>query len=160
MPATELSLLLRALDQAYDEPSWHGTNLRGSLRGLSAHERAFRPGADRHNVWELTVHCAYWKYTVRRRFTGEKRGSFALAGSNFFPRPGGEGTDGQWRADLKLLDGMHAALRAEVDGISPRALNRTARGSRWTNRDMLLGIAAHDLYHAGQIQLLKRLARA
>jgi hypothetical protein len=160
MPATELSLLLRALDQAYDQPSWHGTNLRGSLRGLDAGVRAFRPGPGRHNVWELAVHCAYWKYTVRRRFTGEKRGSFPLAGSNFFRRPQGEATDAAWRADLDLLDAMHAALRAELDGISPRALGRTARGSRWTNRDMLLGIAAHDLYHAGQIQLLKRLARA
>jgi hypothetical protein len=44
-----------------------------------------RPGA--HNIWEFTLHAAYWKYVVRRRITGEKRGSFVLEGSNFFERP-------------------------------------------------------------------------
>jgi uncharacterized damage-inducible protein DinB len=159
MPGTELSLLLRAVDQAFDDRSWHGTNLRGSVRGLALEEASFRPGSGRHNVWELVVHCAYWKYTVRRRFTGEKRGSFPLRGSNFFRRPVGEPSLAGWRADVKLLDEAHASLRAAIDGIPARALDRTPRGSRYTNRDMLLGIAAHDLYHAGQIQLLKRLAR-
>ncbi len=56
-----IRLLLDALDEAYDRRSWHGTNLRGSLRGLSRDVLRWRPATDRHNVWELVVHAAYWK---------------------------------------------------------------------------------------------------
>src|SRR2546428_8378576 len=78
-------LLFRILDDAYERKAWHGTNLRGSLRGVTAQEALWRPGPGRHNIWELAVHCAYWKYTVRRRLTGEKRGSFPRRGSNWLP---------------------------------------------------------------------------
>jgi hypothetical protein len=160
---TESELLLRNLDQAYDAPAWHGTNLRGALRGLAIEELVFRPQPARHNLWELAVHCAYWKYAVRRRLTGEKRGSFPLRGSNFFPRPSAgdpAATAAAWKRDLALLDDCHAALRAVVATLPERKLAAKVKGSRFTHRDTILGIAAHDLYHAGQIQLLKRLARA
>ena len=87
----QLKQLLTGLDQAYNRPSWHGTNLRGSIRGVTAREAATSPKAKRHNIWEITVHAAYWKYAVRRRLVGEKRGSFELPGSNWFeiPRSGG-----------------------------------------------------------------------
>ncbi len=159
MPSIELALLLRNLDQAFDAKAWHGTNLRGSLRGLKLDELAWRPEPGRHNIWELALHCAYWKYVVRRRLAGEKRGSFPLAGSNFFPRPQGEATVKAWRADLELLDECHAALRAAVAALPARRLGQRVRGSEFTVADTVLGVAAHDLYHAGQIQLLKRLAR-
>lgn len=155
----ELALLLRNIDQAYSAPAWHGANLRGALRGATVEELVFRPGPGRHNIWELAVHCAYWKYAVRRRLTGEKRGSFPLRGSNFFPRPGGEPSEAAWKLDLALLEECHARLREVVESLSARKLNARAKGSRYTVRDTVLGAAAHDLYHAGQIQLLKRLAR-
>lgn len=157
--STEIDLLLRQLDQAYDRPSWHGTNLRGSLRRVTAEEAAARPGPERHNIWELALHCAYWKYAVRRRLTGEKRGSFPLAGSNFFRRPEGRPTADAWKRDLALLDDCHHRLRESVAGLPPRRLPEIGRGNKVPNREVILGIAAHDLYHAGQIQLLKRLAR-
>src|SRR5438874_523546 len=76
----ELQLLLDGLDEAFDRKSWHGTNLRGSVRGVAVKEALWRPGPGRHNIWELMLHAAYWKYVVRRRITGEKRGSFLLKG--------------------------------------------------------------------------------
>ena len=81
------SFALSVIDSAYNRQSWHGTNLRGSVRGLSMNHVVRRPKPGAHNIWELVVHCAYWKYVVRRRLTGGKRGSFPLAGSNFFERP-------------------------------------------------------------------------
>src|SRR5690606_8113565 len=122
-------------------------------------ELASRPGHGRNNIWELALHCAYWKYAVRRRLTGEKRGSFPLEGSNFFPRPEGEPTLAAWRADLRLLIECHAALRGVVAALPAKRLGQRVRGSRYTVADTVLGIAAHDLYHAGQIELPKRLAR-
>jgi len=152
--------LLLFLDQAYDKRSWHGTNLRGSLRGLDLVEASFRPGPDRHSIWEIAVHAAYWKYAVMRLFTGEKRGSFPLEGSNWFTRPErGELTLAAWRADLALLREMHERLRDAVEGLDPRHLDTSPRGSKYRFRELASGAAAHDLYHAGQIQLLKRMFR-
>lgn len=148
-----IDLLLRQIDQAYNRRSWHGTNLRGSLRGMTAREAAWRPGTDRNSIQEIVVHAAYWKYLVRRRLIGEKRGAFPLAGSNWFPRPHADAA--AWKADVRLLDDCHRALRETVAGLGPKSLARRLGG--WTVLDTVSGIAAHDLYHAGQIQLLKRL---
>ena len=153
----DVRLVLSILDQAYDHHSWHGTNLRGSIRRVSPAQAAWRPGPRRHNIWETMVHAAYWKYTAWRRLTGTKRGSFPLEGSNWFPRPA-DMTDRAWRSEVALLDRMHAQLREEVAGLSTRDLYATPRGSKVSNFALLSGVAAHDLYHAGQIQLLKRLA--
>ena len=160
MPHPEAAALLAFLDQAYDKRSWHGPNLRGSLRGLDIAEASFRPGPDRHNIWELAVHSAYWKYAVLRRLTGEKRGSFPLEGSNWFTRPGGEATPAAFRADLALLGEMHERLREAVAALDPRHLGERPRGTKFSTREIVFGAAAHDLYHAGQIQLLKRMYRS
>ena len=146
------------IDQAYNKSSWHGTNLRGSLRRLTAAQAAWRPGSGRHNIWEIVVHAAYWKYAAARRFTGDTRGSFPEKGSNWFRRPTGEPTDEAWKSDLRLLDAMHASLRNAVMELSGKDLSRTPPGKKVSNFALLSGVAAHDLYHAGQIQLLKRLA--
>jgi hypothetical protein len=105
------------------------------------------------------VHAAYWKYIAWRRLTGTRRGSFPLKGSNWFRRPSvdGGGLEKAWRADIALLDETHQTLRDEVAGLSAGALRQTPRGSKVSNFALLSGVAAHDLYHAGQIQLLKKL---
>jgi uncharacterized damage-inducible protein DinB len=118
---------------------------------------AWRPAAGRHNIWELIVHAAYWKYVAWRRLTGAKRGSFPLAGSNFFARPVTQ-TTLALRADLALLDEMHRVLRDAAAAVRPADLDRRSAQRAVTKRALLTGVAAHDVYHAGQIQLLKRLA--
>jgi uncharacterized damage-inducible protein DinB len=155
-----ISFLLSILDQAYGRKTWHGTNLRGSLRRVSAEQAAWRPAPGRHNVWELAVHAAYWKYTVTRRLTGAPRGSFPLTGSDWFPRPEEELTEAAWKADLKLLAECHRRLREAVAGLAPERLDEVPPGGKFAIRDLVLGAANHDLYHAGQIQLLKRLRGA
>jgi uncharacterized damage-inducible protein DinB len=152
-----IASLVASLDEAFDRRSWHGTNLRGSLRGLSAAKAASRPGPGRHNAWEITLHAAYWKYAAWRRITGEKRGSFALTGSNWFatPQPASEAA---WRRDVALLRRYHRLLRAALLRLSDEDLDRRAPGGREPIGRLLRGIVAHDLYHAGQIQLIKRLS--
>jgi hypothetical protein len=138
---------VRLLDEAYEKRAWHGPNLRGSLRGISAEQAVWRPEFERHNIWELATHCAYWKYAVRRKLTGEKRGSFARKGSNWFLAE--EPDENKWREDLKLLSSEHRALREVVMDVPPQRLRDMAR--------LVHGAAFHDVYHAGQIQLIKRL---
>ncbi|HEX2462296.1 MAG TPA: DinB family protein [Vicinamibacterales bacterium] len=153
----EVRLLVAILDAAYDRKSWHGANLRGAIRGVTAHQAAWRPSRNRHNIAELVVHAAYWKYAVFRRLSGAARGSFPLKGSNWFARE--NCSQSTWRKDVALLDEMHRSLRAAVTRLSGGDLAHTPRGSKVSTFAILSGVAAHDLYHAGQIQLLKKLQK-
>ena len=157
MPRTrEVEQLLTIIDQAYDQHSWHGPNLRGAIRGISLQQAAWKPAPARHNIWEIVVHAAYWKYVVWRRLTGADRGSFPLKGSNWFARPQ-NATAAAWRSDVALLGRAHRSLREAIGHLSAREVRHTPAGSTVSNFSLVTGIAAHDLYHAGQIQLLKRL---
>ena len=147
-----VDVLLANLDDAYERKAWHGPNLRGALRGLTIGQLTWRPAPRRNSIWELASHAAYWKYAVRRRLTGEKRGAFPIKGSNFFPQPA-RATEKEWREVLDVLHTAHGALRDAVASLGPAAL-ADAKKVR-----MIYGVAAHDLYHTGQIQLLKRLHR-
>ncbi len=146
-------LVLALLDEAYEKKTWHGPNLKQSVKRVTAKQAARRPGPGRHNIWEVMLHAAYWKYAVRRRIEGGKRGSFVLKGSNFFPRPEpGKLNEAAWSADKKLLEREHRALRQSVAKVL-----RTARGAKLLRQ--LYGVAFHDVYHAGQIRLLRRLMK-
>lgn len=149
MDSTKLVLAL--LDEGYEKKTWHGPNLRQSFKGVTAKQAAWRPGPRRHNIWEVVLHAAYWKYAVRRRLEGGKRGSFVLQGSNFFARPEkGKLTEAAWNADKKLLEQEHRALCATVAKVL-----RTPQGAKEMRQ--LYGVAFHDIYHAGQIRLLRRM---
>ena len=154
MPRKQIRNLMAMLDEAYAGPAWHGPSLRGSLRGVKARGAAWRPAPGRHNIWELVVHAAYWKYVAIRRILGKTKLKFGEPGSNFFVRPskgsGASEQSAQWRRDKDFLARMHKELRAAVSSLEDSALdNRTRR--------LTASVAMHDVYHAGQIQLLKRL---
>jgi hypothetical protein len=144
-----VALLLQVLDQGYERKAWHGPNLKQSLRGVTAKDAAWRPGPRRHNIWEIAVHAAYWKYVVRRKLRGDPRGSFPLKGSNWFVRPTSP-TEKAWRLDRALLDREHRKLRQAVRELA-------GAGTRPISSTLIFGVAFHDVYHAGQIRLLRRL---
>jgi hypothetical protein len=144
-------LLLTILEESYWKKAWHGPNLKQSIKGLTVEQAAWRPSPQRHNIWELTLHAAHWKCVARRRIEGGPRGSFAVPGHNFFPRPElGKESEAAWKADRALLEREHQALKLAVTKVlkrpsSPKALH------------MIYGVALHDVYHAGQVRLLRRL---
>src|SRR5580692_8328759 len=138
-------LVLALLDEGYSSKTWHGPNLRQSLKGVSASQAAWRPAPGRPNIWALTFHAAYWTYALRRRIEGGKRGSFILKGSNVVARPEkGIATEAAWRTDLALLEREHEALEAAI-----RRVLKTPRAKKLL--PSLYGVAFHDIYHAGQI---------
>jgi len=157
MPDSNISILLVLIDQAFDHKSWHGTNLRGSIRGLGSADARWRPSPGRHNIWEIVVHTAYWKYVVRRRLLSEQRGSFPLKGSNWFARGEGGADEVAWKSDVALLVETHKSLREAVSKLRSKELGLKPATSKVSNLELITGVASHDLYHAGQIQLLKRL---
>ena len=154
----EMRLLLEILDESYERKAWHGPNLKGSIRGLSAEQAAWRPRPDRHSIADNVVHSAYWKYAVRRRLRAEKRGSFAMKGSNWFliPSPLSEWT---WREFVILLDNEHRSLREAIASFPLERLYEIPQGGKVAYVSQIHGIAMHDVYHAAQIQLLKRLQK-
>ena len=153
-----VTLLLAVYDQAFDRRAWHGTGLWGALRGLPPSRALWRPGRGRHNIWEIVLHAAYWKYIVRRRLTRDPALSFPRAGSNWPklpPRPDAAA----WRRDRALLREEHRLLRAVIARFPAARLDARGWHSSWTNAQHVYGIASHDLYHTGHIQLLKALTR-
>ena len=151
-----MELLLDFIDQGFKGPSWHGTPLWGALRGVTAAEASQRPGPGRHTVWELALHAAYWKYVVRRRLTRDASLEFPRSPSNWPAMPSRPG-EAAWKADKTLLKREHDLLRSVVARFPAKDLKKRAWKSRYTNLVSIEGIAAHDLYHCGQIQLVKRL---
>jgi len=150
--------LLRLIDEAFDHRAWHGTNLRGSLRRVTPQQAAWRPAPQRHSIAEIAMHAAYWKYITRRRLRGDKRGTFPLKGSNWFPIAALGEAD--WEAHVALLVEQHRLLRAAVAEFEPGRWSAAPAGSKLRYADQAIGIAFHDIYHAGQIQSLKALQKS
>ena len=149
--ASDSLIILDLFEEGFERKTWHGPNLWQSLKGVSARQAAWRPGPARHNIWEEMLHAAYWKYAVRRRLQGGQRGSFVLKGSNFFVRPErGKLIDAAWAADKAILRQEHEQLREVIKTVLAKPVTDKVRRMLW-------GVAFHDVYHAGQIRLLRRL---
>lgn len=150
------AVLLDLLDEAWNTTSWHGPNLKASLRGVTPDEAEWHPAKGRHSIRELTLHAAYWKYRIRRRLTGDLGLTFALPGTNWIVPDAAR----SWAQDLKLLAREHEALRAAVVALPASRLLKPILPNGATAAYLVRGIAAHDLYHAGQIALLKRMVKS
>lgn len=152
------AVLIHALDEAFGNAAWHGPSLLAALRGVSAREASRRLGPSRHTIREIVVHAAYWKSRVRQRLTGGARTPFPLPGSNWFRRTGA--SEKEWREERQLLESEHRTLRRVVAAFPASRLKKPLPGSRRrTALREIAGIALHDVYHTGQIQLLKTLYR-
>ena len=159
MTDRRLEEALRHLHPPLGTKLWHGgASVLGALRGLSPEVASWQPYPDRHSVWALALHIAYWNYAVRRRITGEERGSFPRSPSNF-PSVPSETTKAAWNEDRRLVKEQHELLIGALTAFDSSRLDEYAgRDTNTTYADLITGIVMHDTYHAGQIQMLKRLA--
>ena len=150
--------LLAQLDEAFDRRAWHGPNLGAALRGVDADLAAWRPAPGRNTIWELTLHCAYWKTVATGRITGT-RPELPFPGSNFpdVPSPADERA---WARSRRALRDAHRTLRQAVASLSDAQLRRPGTGQKRARLEHVRGVAFHDIYHAGQISLIRRLAEA
>jgi uncharacterized damage-inducible protein DinB len=138
--------------------AWHGgTTPTGALRGVSAAQARWVPAARRHSIWALTLHIAYWNYAVRRHLERQEIPRFPRSPANW-PAVAAEADEAAWRADRALLAEEQRRFVEAVSRFDPAKLQRRPPGGKkWTYGDLILGILAHDAYHTGQIQLVKRL---
>lgn len=154
--SNEINLLLQFIETAYDKTAWQGRNLLGSIRRVHFEEAAWRPGKNRHNIWEIVVHAAYWKYSTARRLLRINETFFPYKGTDWFSKPD-INTEEEWKKDKKILDDMHKLLLKGIAEFNPKNLYKTLPNGKTEAAALIYGTASHDVYHTGQIQLIKRL---
>jgi uncharacterized damage-inducible protein DinB len=140
--------------------AWHGgATTLGSLRGVRAAQARWIPAPGRHSIWELVLHIAYWDYAVRRHLE-PVRERFPRSPANWPALP--ERPDERaWARDRALLAGEHERLVRAITRFGTRGWHRVPPGAhKWRTGDLIVGIVAHEVYHTGQIQLMKRLYRS
>ncbi|HXZ28413.1 MAG TPA: DinB family protein [Terriglobales bacterium] len=153
--ASESQRLADQLHRAYAGPAWHGPALRRLLRGITAKQAAARPLRNAHTVWELVLHITAWKRAVLRRMQGH---ALSLSPAQNFP-PMPNATAANWQSTLAALQAAQQDLHRAVAALPESRLKRIVPGKRYTLYFMLHGLVQHDLYHAGQIALLKKARR-
>lgn len=151
---------LRHLHPPKGVKPWHGgPTALAALRGVSAKIASWRPYPDRHSIWDLALHIAYWNYAVERRLTDAPSGTFPRQPANW-PRRANGSLEAAWAEDRALLKTCHAKLVETLRGFDVSRLDERAGDGRTTYGDLVTGVLLHDTYHAGQVQMLKRLARS
>jgi uncharacterized damage-inducible protein DinB len=140
------------LQRAFEGRAWHGPSLRELLADVTAEQAAARPLPGAHSIWEIVLHIAAWHEGVRRRVEGER---VELTPEEDWP-PVASTNEAAWRNALVALEHTHMELRRAVSHLVDSGLQEMVAGKDHSAYVMLHGLIQHDLYHAGQIALLKK----
>ena len=158
---TERDRLLDQLEREIGGQPWHGPALLNILEGISAEQAARKPSPDAHSIWEILIHMTGWKQEVARRAQGH---AAAEPAEGDWPAIG-EVSESRWSAARKQHLNAQRTLVELVRGLSDAQLDTRVQGDKAafigagiTVRATLYGILQHDVYHSGQIALLKRMA--
>src|SRR5262245_30306429 len=143
----------RILDEGYGPGAWHGADMKAALSDVGAELAFCRPGQGRHNIAEIALHHAYCIRNVTAKLSGVEAPPFVLDGDDWF-----ELTDESRLAWSTVLDTVEREQRRLASAVSeaqdgPRK-SALADSERF---DLVVGITCHAVYHAGQVQLIKRL---
>jgi len=153
---SEIERIADQIGSGYRDGAWPGVSVRDVLRSLSASEAAAHPVASCHSAWEIALHISFWHDAVRRRLGGDP---VDYRDDEDWPAPA-EPTAANWRAALDRMDTVHQTLVDTVRALDPEALERHSPGKSFTVYFMLHGVPQHDLYHGGQVVLLKKVSRS
>jgi len=149
---SEANRIADQLRRAFEGSAWHGPALLELLADVDAATASAKPLANAHSIWELVLHVEVWDGAGLRRLAGEKYQPTGLAN---FPMPS-KPTEAAWRKAVAAAKRTHNALVKTVAALSDERLQNRVPGKQYDFYHMLHGIAQHELYHAGQIALLKK----
>jgi hypothetical protein len=153
--AATTDVLSRILQEGYGAGAWHGPDLKAALTEVTDKTAFKRPAPGRHNIAEIALHHVWCVRSVTGKLTGTEPGKFILEGEDWFELSGERPT---WPEIVALLDAEQKKLGKAVAKLSAgRAESPLSESERF---DLVLGITCHAVYHAGQIQLVKRLLKA
>jgi uncharacterized damage-inducible protein DinB len=150
---TEPERLEDQIKRAFEGEAWHGPAVLEALAGVTAEQAHAHPIAGAHSIWELVLHLAGTYRLVRRRLQGDGRPMAAAEDWPAVPEP----NEAAWREAIGRLRDLNAEVRRSVRAFSADRLDAPiVPESPYTAYTQFVGITQHDLYHAGQIALLKR----
>jgi hypothetical protein len=151
--ASPNTLNTRVLQEGYGAEAWHGPNLKAALADVSPELASWRPAAGRHNIAEIAIHHAYYAHSVRGRLSETAPEPFVLDGEDWFTLSGPSALS--WKDVLAVVDTQQQRLATLVGDIDAgRVASKLPDAERFA---LVLGIACHAVYHAGQVQLIKKL---
>jgi hypothetical protein len=150
LPAATLN---RILDEGYGPGAWYGSDMRAAVAGVSAADAFKRPGKGRHSIAEVALHQAFWAGVVESRLTGAAPPPFPLEGEDWFALENGSPLS--WKKVTQTLDAAQVRLSQAVSEIASGA--RTSPLGEAERFDQVIGIMGHAAYHAGQIELIKKM---
>jgi uncharacterized damage-inducible protein DinB len=148
----EIKRIDEQLRRAFEGQAWHGPSLRELLADVTAEQAAARPVPGAHSIWEIVRHIAAWHEGVRRRLEGEH---VELSAAEDWPPAAGTPA-AAWQDALAVLERTHTELRRTMSRLTDARLQEIVIGTDYSVEVMLHGLIQHDLYHAGQIALLKK----
>jgi hypothetical protein len=149
------TVFARTLEEGYGPGAWHGPDLKAALDDVDNDLAFWRPGNERHNIAEIALHHAYHLHHVQSRLTGQPASPFLVAGDDWFALP--SAADLTWPQIQALVEGNHKRVTDTVRAIGEGRVKSPLKEEE--QFDLVLGITSHAVYHAGQIQLLKKIAR-
>jgi uncharacterized damage-inducible protein DinB len=152
---SECARLADQIRRAFKGEAWHGDSVLKLLSGVHAKTAAARPVKNAHSIWEVVLHIAAWDDAVRRRAGGK---AVELSAKKNFP-PVSDTSEAAWRQALQKLKHAHDELVKTVAAFPDSRLQERVPGKTDTYHNffyMFSGIVQHELYHAGQIALLKK----
>ncbi len=150
---SEIQRINEQLRQAFEGNAWHGPAVRELLADVTAARAAARPLPSAHSIWEIVLHMATWECVVCRRLQGETIAD--LPPEQDWPAIQ-DTSEAAWRKAIQDLERANHALREEIARVDEKGLAGTVPGKEHSVYTMLHGIIQHDLYHAGQVALLKK----
>ncbi len=153
---SEASRMADQLRHAFNGDAWHGDSLLEILEGVTAQQAAAHPIKNAHSIWELVLHIAAWDGAVLRRLGGT---AVELSAAENFPAVT-DASEAAWRKTLVDVRRVHQELIKAVAALPDSQLDEMVpgkEGAHYTFYYMLHGVVQHELYHAGQIVLLKKM---
>jgi hypothetical protein len=150
--AVDAALLTRIVHEGYGPGSWHGPDLKAALSDVTPELAFWRPGTGRHNIAEIALHHAFFARSVRAQIRGEDAEPFVLEGEDWFELPTKAALS--WPRVLEVVAAQQKALEKAIVDVGA---GRVSPAKDVKVLDLVLGITCHAVYHAGQVQLIKRL---
>jgi uncharacterized damage-inducible protein DinB len=149
---SESALIAEQLRRAFEGDAWHGPALLELLEDVDAAMAAAQPLPDAHSIWKLVLHVAVWDDAACRRLAGNKWQPEGTDNFPVVPKP----TEAAWRKAVAHAKRTHDVLVKTVKGLPEARLRDRVPGKKYDFYFMVHGVAQHELYHAGQIAILKK----